>query len=487
MKKTLDITNVNEFTSLDDELNKIIRIRKIFIIPFIFLILIFLSDFLFILIPQLQTSFLKTYLSLFAYYSFPFLLFYVGAAAFYSSYKLLGSRNVKNLSVFLLIVLAARFIKVLYNHSLPALNIEQSIIITSFISVMIPLLIFLAQRQIVIPSGESIKANEKTSIMGILISSMFALLIAGMVYLRVESGVQVVFWGVTFGILITIIVLKADKTLLGIFYFLEPDGAIKLFNIVQYEKDMKSMKDMGQAEILNIQKDINKKKLQKIIRQQKASLDTEEKHENIESLKDEIKEAVKDIEYGTIRDELKDIVNKVKDQGLSKEEKRAYIFKLRELEEQLKVEGEQILYLESPDQNLTISEKIQKLSFLGKGEIEDAIKLNLIASSQKHIWSHDNIEIIKQGLIDFTNNNFFGSSPCFAAKNQMENFQNKMEVLKELTHIFLDNKENSIPIKGLENKNIYEIKFDVVSKSFSAVHTKTIDGNSIFILNLIEL
>jgi len=230
---------------------KLEEIRKLFMWPMFLWFAIVLADFIFYVVEIDAFLEVRQWIGQIAFYSFPLVLIYLVFATFYSSYRILESRGYKNIATFFFFQMIAYFIIDVLQVEIPKYDKTTSVILTIVMCLAIFVIISLVQLRIKIPEGIINKRASEypNESMGMVISAIFSIVIASMIYFRVKGGVSFVTWGTFFGIMLSSMVHKADKTILGILYFLDPRGAINFFKIIQLKSEVEDERDLAEVEM----------------------------------------------------------------------------------------------------------------------------------------------------------------------------------------------------------------------------------------------
>jgi len=464
--------------SNNNKLKKLDKIRSLFIIPMFLWFFVVLFDFI-IYILEIDTLVDVRYIieSIF-FYVFPILLIYFVIATFYSSYKILESKNYKNLLSFALFQLIAYFIMNVLKIELPVYDKVTSLILTILCSFIVFIMFYLIQLKIKIPSNDEAlsyqlnkdsMANSKPGIRknesGVFISSMFSIIIASMIYFRVTNGISFVTWGVIFGVILSSLFIDSDKLILSIFYFLEPRGAINLYNIIKLKSEVQDEKDRCDTEREKSQ--LTKYKMTSIALRLANELEDELAKVQFNKGERKIRECIDilrqsndlpDYEQSRIVEDIKYMINDLRTKENIPQSIPALDYK-----------------------TLSLDDKISNLVGLSDKEIEQAISEKKIKENQKHFWSVKNQKAIKIALQDFQNEEFNGTNGIFVAKSITNYFEKNPFFLEKITSILTSSEFDLKLIKGAEEHKLGGFILSSPSKSYSVIIRRGDDGSFLIV------
>ena len=153
-------------------------------------------------------------------------------------------------------MLIAAFIITQLGVEIPKYDKRTSTILTVLISGVIFLLISLTVQKVSDIEGGPDKNKLKfpKEVLGMVVSAIFSVAISSMIYFHIRDGISFVTWGVSFGILMSIMFLSSQKILLGLLYFLEPSSAENLYEIMQLKRSAEERKISQETRKINTMK-----------------------------------------------------------------------------------------------------------------------------------------------------------------------------------------------------------------------------------------
>lgn len=463
-----DIVSEEIFNLSNNQLEKLEKIRKLFMIPLLVWSVIILIDFIFFVV-EIDTLFeLRKWIGKIAFYSFPLFLLYLVFATFYSSYRILESRGYKNIAAFLFFQMLAYFIIEVLRLEIPEFNRTMSIILTASMCLAIFFIITLVQFRLKLPEKHSI-FNKKLNIslksktfgdeqpneaMGMIVSSLFSIVIASIIYFRVRSGISFVTWGTFFGIALSAMIHKADKSILSILYFLDPRGAINLFKILRLKADVEDEEDLSKVE----------KELTSLT---KAQMKTQALR-----LANELDQELHRVQFEEGKRKISILIDKLRnsDQRPPGEQKEI-LDEVTDVIQRLRIDKKIPGILPEPDYSeLSLGEKITQQIGLTDKEIDQAIKEDLIDPEQRYLWTERNQRRIKSASLDFDKEKYQGMPPVYIAESWVSFFESNKHLLERIVTNLSQSDENIYlkSIKG-DNFDLSELVFTTAVKEYSAV------------------
>lgn len=498
------------FKFSSDELDKLRKVKRLFVFPMILWFIIILQDVTFYIFRTEHLSEVKNIVEEFAFYSFPLSLLYIAFVSFYSSYRILESKNFKNVVIFLFFPTLAFFINDVVDINMPIPDKSTSILLIVIICFAIFGIIFFILRFIKLPEETELEnKDEDTAIgktirdvlsgdishneesandfggnnnplrnsedvnarLGMVVSAIFSLLVASMIYFRMREGISFVIWGVVFGTFLSAMFLSFDKVVIGVFYFLNPAGAIYLYKL----KKRKEQFDLQKLEIERVRQDGDlMKKMMKT--------DLIRKVQKIDMKATEIK-------YNEITTHMDSLIEKISRNDVPAKEKMRILDEVMQINKQLKDSDEEIkLQLPEPDyKDISYGERMSILTGFDDNEIKELIIEDLIEEKQKYFWKEINQRKVRSAVNDFDNEKYTGKHPILIAKTWEYYFEKNPQILKALARKILGKDKVEIThIKGTKQPKLFELRFSTQTRKYCAVVAVGLEDESYLIFGIFE-
>ncbi len=449
--------SIEEFSGR--RLEKLEKIRHIFLWPMVLGFGIILLDFLIYVLGFGSIEPLERITKTAAFFAFPAILIYIVMATFYSSYRVLGSRGHKNILVFFLFQIMAYYLMVELDLEIPAMGSVQATLASASIALGIVLAVTLVQRSISVPddlptSEEGIitftdKRNEST---GLVIAALFSLVIAAMIYFRNQGGIPFVSYGVLFGVVASGVVLKADKLILCLLFFLDPRGAINLFHLIKVRERVQQQKERSELEV------------------EVGVWHKEERKTKALRLANELDQELSRAGFNKGERYLRSLIDSLQSPGgMSPEEQERKTLEAQEMIARLRSERTIPKVLPEVDYStLSLGEKIAGFLGLTKDNIREAIAEGLIDETQSHLWTPEAQFRIGNAMNDFKENRIRGRAPVYIAESWVEFFNRNAYLLDRIVESLTSDSPASL--RDLLGANgLVEMRFATVAREYSAV------------------
>ena len=434
------------------------------------------------------------------YITFPFFLFLFSIVTFITSYTIFSGKIAKNVIIFLFIIFSSYVADNLFGPfnttSMSTLSPTKSflfMIITAFLTFII---IYLIQKRIHLEGKETLDTDDEKNIddllnehinaykpkidgknhisnlknrrkrLGIIISAIIALIISMIFLLHIEKY-DFVTSGLILGILLSGLSIQSEKIALGLLYFMDPEEAETIFKtyILARARDQKQKEILIKKEVIDLTSEYTKEKELGQLMAMKIAL-------------------MKKLEYRRSQ-KISMVVKEIDEGDLSIDE---IIFKIREINRELPklietdavLEPQNLPLLDDGSKSYSIGEKIGNLIGLEVSEVKDAIKEQLIAKNQSHIWLQSNMQQIKYSLYEFDRGEFTEYNQQICIPNSLKIFLHHNEyIIRSLAENILKLNLSDKPIKlellkGSKDLQIYY--FSTHTKSYSAILKKSQEG-----------
>lgn len=476
-----------------NRIKKLESVKKLFLIPMFFWSIIALADFLLYVIQIEYFAEVREFVGKVAFYSFPILLVYFVVATFYSSYRILESKGYKNIATFFFFQMLAYFIINVLHIEIPSYGKTTSVILTGVVCFVIVIVISLVQFRLSLPkeankggildTDPSDSSLETLTIpkdlkkhstqfpsqsLGMIISATFSIVIASMIYFGVKGGISFVTWGTFFGITLSAMIHKADKTILSMLYFLDPRGAINLFKILKLKSEVEDAQDLGEVEL-------------ELGALTKAQMKTKALR-----LANELDQALHKVQFEEGERKIRALIDRLKDSDrLPPGEQERILGEVTDVITRLRTEQKIPQALPKPDySSLSIGEKIVQQIGLSESEIEQALSEGLINPKQSNLWTPSNQAKIRVALKEFEEEKYRGKTPIYIANSWASFFESNRHLLEIIvTLLTSDSGFASQEIKGAEKYSLFEVVFSTAAREYSAVVRNGKDG-SILVLGV---
>jgi hypothetical protein len=479
-------------TKSEKKLEKLVKVRRLFVWPMTLWFFIMLLDFLIYVIDIEELHTLRTIIATLAFYSLPLFLLYIAFATFYSSYRILESRGHKNIATFFLFQFVAFFAIDQLGIKVPSLGRDLASFLTVAISIVIVLAVLLIERSIELPSdfplragkdnrdtGEPRKATpvsparasrDPKEITGMVIAALFSIVIASMIYFRVKGGIAFVSWGVGFGVLLAAMKLKGDKLILCFLYFLDPQGGESLYQLIKLKERVQGQKDQSDLEV------------------EVGALHKEEMAAKVLRLANELEQELFQLQFKMGEQRVKDLIQGLRDAAnLSPEEQEVKIAQITGVIGQLRLQQAIPRQLPEADySSRSLGEKVALSVGLTENEIKEAIAERLIDEKQYFLWTPPNQSKIRIALADFDENRFKGTPPIYVAESIADYMLRNKFILERIVEV-VSAEDGAIlnPIRGGEGKGLLELEVSTVMRLYSCVVRRGAEG-SLLLLGVFE-
>lgn len=436
-------------------LRRLEEIRRLFILPAYLWFAIVLFDFIFFVVEIDSFLEVRLWVEKIAFYSFPLLLIYLVFATFYSSYRILESRGYKNMATFFFFQLIAYFIINVLQIEIPKYDKTTSLLLTVLTCFVLFGIISLVQLRIKVPSEISKQSRSSVNeTMGMVISAIFSIVIASMIYFRIRGGISFVTWGVFFGVTLSAMIHKADKTILGILYFLDPRGASNLYKILKLKSDVEDAQDLSEVEI------------------EMGILGKADRRTEALRLANQLDQELSRLQFQQGEQKIRALIAKLRDsEQLPPEEQQRILADVTGVITTLRSEQKIPPMLPEVDySSLSIGEKIAQLVGLTQAEIKEAIKESLIDEKQSYLWLPLNQTKIKRSVQEFDEEKYQGGDPILVPNSWVPFFESNQYLLERIVMILTGDDEFDLKgIKGAEKHNLSELVFSTAANEYSAV------------------
>jgi len=294
--------------------------------------------------------------------------------------------------------------------------------------------------------------SETGSSIGLVVSAIFSLIIASMIYFRVVNGINFISWGILFGIITSIIIIKGDKTILGLFYFLDPNGAIYLFHLHKLK---------GVKEKASFIQDIQKEKSENIKDIYVAKLT---------KLSNELSEHKNKLQYEYIENIITSQIERLKDPNLTLTERLELHEKTDEMIAAVLKDSKDIVKItHAIEASRPLRDKIADFVGLTEEEQIEGISLGLISEDQKFLWNKDIQSKIKRGKTDFDNRKFKEQDQILFANSILQEYPINSQQISELIEKLNTHQLVTEQIIGTEIYGLEFCRFSTINRDFIVI------------------